>query len=269
MKRVAGNESAEARNDSLIDSFILKANSDMSDQDNGNAWAETDIAAETEGEPHPADLLASLMRADSGLPAAKEKEPAREKEPVREKEMPAPSAEPFDEESLSGVARALAAQPGMQQEMQAIASDDPTAMQRTMAAVRNALPVLQKLLPLLDGNILGAILNMLTPHPQAQPPQKPVDFTPVENNLTELKKQYQELKGQFQVQDGAIKRLAEQLEQVRDATERNTREQEDLVDELKVSGKRMNIVAFMAFALLAASIAMNVVLYLQIHRLLP
>ena len=47
-----------------------------------------------------------------------------------------------------------------------------------------------------------------------------------------------------------------------------TRTQE-LVYELKAAGKRMNIVAFLAFALLAASIALNVVLYLQIHRLLP
>jgi len=237
----------------------------MSDQDIGDARTATEFAAELKNEPHPVDLLASLTRADSGLPAASASKSKEQEQGNKEPgSKAAPAMEPLiREENLPAAARALAAQQG------AGDANDPTAMQRTMAAIRNALPLVQKLLPLLDGNILGAILGMVGPHLHAQPAPKPLDFTPMENGLAEIKKQHQELKGQFQMQDAAMKRLAEQLDQVREATERNTREQEDLVEELRMSGKRVNIVAFMAFALLAASIAMNVVLYLQIHRLLP
>lgn len=238
----------------------------MSDRNNVDAKIEQEVLTIGEGEPHPADLLANLMRAESGRPAASPvpSSPAPSKEPSL---PPVPAPEPRREEPIPAAARALAAQPG------AGDAQDPNAMQRTMVAIRNALPLLQKLLPLLDGNVLGAVIGMLAPHPhqyqQPQPAQKPIDFSPVESGLSDLKRQHHDLRSQIQAQDAAMKRLAEQLDQVRDATERNTREQEDLVEELKVSGKRMNIVAFMAFALLAASIAMNVVLYLQIHKLLP
>jgi hypothetical protein len=234
----------------------------MSDQDQTVPKEETEVLTIAEGEPHPADLLANLMRAESGKAAS-----AREPKEPSKSAMPQP-ADSRQEESIAAAARALAAQPTSPE------ASDPNAMQRTLVSIRNALPLLQKLLPLLDGNILGAVMGMLSHTPQPQPPSppappKPVDLTPVEDGLTELKKQNRELRSQVTTQDSAIKHLAEQLDQVREATERNTQEQEDLVDELKMSGKRMNLVAFLAFALLAASIAMNVILYLQIHKLLP
>jgi hypothetical protein len=244
---------------------MMRKASTMSEQDQAGAKEETEVLTIAEGEPHPADLLANLMRAESEK-AASANEPKESGQSATARPV-----DPRQEENIAAAARALAAQPTSAE------AQDPNALQRTLVSIRNALPLLQKLLPLLDGNILGAVMGMLAHSPPPQPPPPPppaalaktVDLSPVEESLTELKKQNRELRGQVATQDAAIKHLAEQLEQVREATERNTHEQEDLVDELKVSGKRMNLVAFLAFALLAASIAMNVVLYLQIHRLLP
>jgi hypothetical protein len=216
---------------------------------------------ETESEPHPADLLANLLRAEAE--AGLRPTPASDTNLAAH---PAPSAypgpvEPRRLEAVPPAARALAAP--------ANAVQDASSMQKTLQSLQAVLPLLPKLLPLLDGNILGAIMAMVAPGPQAHPAQKPVDLSPVEGGLADLKTQQQELRGQIQAQDSVMKKMAEQLENVREATDRNTREQEDLIDELKANSRKTNIVAFLAFVLLSASIAMNVVLYLEIHRLLP
>jgi len=216
---------------------------------------------DTGGEPHPADLLASLLRAEAATSQSTVAAPPKTSD-IRFAAHPS-AAESQRMESVSAAARALAA-PAVSTE-----SQDNAAMQRTVQTIRSALPILQRLLPLIDGNMLGALAGMLAPHPQSQPIAKPVDLTQVENGLAELKKQQQELRGQLLAQDSAVGGLADLLERVREVTDRNSREQEDLIDELKASGRKMNVVAFFAFALLAASIAMNVVLYLEFHRLLP
>ncbi|MGB6687520.1 MAG: hypothetical protein WBE76_06735, partial [Terracidiphilus sp.] len=147
---------------------------------------------------------------------------------------------------------------------------DSSSLLRAVQAVRSAWPFIQRLLPLLDGNVITTVTNLLTPRPAApSPPAKPVDIAPLEGGIAELKAQQRELRGIIVDQDSAVKRLVEQLALVREATDRNTTEQQDLIDELKAAGRKLNIVAFLAFALLAASIALSVVLYLQIHRLLP
>jgi hypothetical protein len=55
-----------------------------------------------------------------------------------------------------------------------------------MNLVRMALPFVQRLLPLLDGNIGSAVSNLLTPHPQPPAAHPPVNIEPIENGLAEL-----------------------------------------------------------------------------------
>ena len=144
-------------------------------------------------------------------------------------------------------------------------------MQRTLQAFRSSLPMLQKLLPLLDGNVLGTLIALLSsqPQPQPQPAARPVNLAPVESGISELRALEQELRGQVQAQDSTIKKFAQELAMVREAAERNSRDQEDMIEDLRANSRKTNVVAFLAFVLLAASIAMNVVLYLEIHRLVP
>lgn len=218
-----------------------------------------ELGRAAEGEPHPVELLAKLMRTESGARFAGSS-------PVSEQAFPGPHPVPVEArrtESIPAAARALAAPPVSTE------ASEATAMQRTLQALRSSLPLLQRLLPLLEGNVLGALAGIMAPQPHAQPAPKPLDLSQVESSLADLKSQQQELRGQALAHDASLKELADQFEKVREATERQMIEQEELVDELKAAGKRMNIVAFLAFALLAASIALNVVLYLQIHRLLP
>jgi hypothetical protein len=216
-----------------------------------------------EGEPHPADMLVSLLNSESGARRTVASAQSTADESPAALPTPAPPVETPRIEEVPPAARALAAQPSDE------TTQELSGLLRALRALRSAMPVVQRLLPLLDGNVLAAIANVLAPRPQAPQAQKTVDTAPLESSLADLKTQHQELRNRVQEQSASVQRIAEQLERLNEVSDRNSAELEELVEELRVAGKKMNIVAFLAFALLAASIALNVVLYLQIHHLLP
>ena len=63
-----------------------------------------------------------------------------------------------------------------------------------MNALRVVLPIVQRILPLLDGNIATAVSNILTPHPA--PPSSPSQPAPIEDRLAELQTQHRDLRDQ-------------------------------------------------------------------------
>jgi len=131
------------------------------------------------------------------------------------------------------------------------------------------MPFVHKMLPLLDGNIASALGNLLAPRPPAPPPAPVVNLEPIEDNLIALKAQQRDLRNQIAEQNSSLKRVEDQLEMVREATDRNTLEQQELMEDLKAVGGKVNFVAVIALLLLAVSIALNVLLYVHISRVLP
>jgi hypothetical protein len=85
----------------------------------------------------------------------------------------------------------------------------------------------------------------------------------------ELQTQHKELRDQVVEQNSSLKRVEDQLEMVREATDRNTLEQQELLQDLKVVGKKVNVYALIALGLLAVSVLINIVLYLHILKVLP
>ncbi len=150
-----------------------------------------------------------------------------------------------------------------------------STLQRAVNVLRVALPFVQKMLPLLDGNIGTAMANILNPPPPPAPPKPhvppppPVDLAPLEAGMAELKTQQLELQTQVSEQNTSLKRVEDQLEMVREATDRNTLEQQELLEDLKAVGGKINLVAIIALGLLAISILLNIALYLHIQRVLP
>jgi hypothetical protein len=131
--------------------------------------------------------------------------------------------------------------------------------------VRSVVPFVQKLLPLLDGNVVTAVTNVLTP---PNKPMPPLDLTPIEEGVAELQLQQRKLRDQVAEQHTSLKRVEGQLERVREATDRNTLEQQELMDDLKTMGKKVNVVAWVALGLLLVSALLNLVLFLRIQRIL-
>jgi hypothetical protein len=146
--------------------------------------------------------------------------------------------------------------------------DVPSGIQRAVNAFRAALPFVQRILPLLDGNIGTAVSNVLTHH-HAPPPPPPLNLAPITDSLIELQNQHCELRDQVVEQNTSLKRVEDQLEMVREATDRNTLEQQELMEDLKAVGNKVTMVAIIALGLLAVSVIVNVVLYLHIRRVLP
>ena len=128
---------------------------------------------------------------------------------------------------------------------------------------------MQRLLPLLDGHIATAVSNVLAPQPPPHVHQQPVNLMPIEDGLAELQTQHRELHDQVSEQNTSLKRVEDQLEMVREATDRNTLEQQELMEDLKTVGTKLNLVALLAFGLLAICILLNIILFLHIQRVLP
>jgi hypothetical protein len=144
----------------------------------------------------------------------------------------------------------------------------PASLLWAANALRSALPFVQKILPLLDGKVATDVTNVLAQPPQTHPPPQ-VNLEPLEDGLAQLQTQHRELRNQIVEQNTSLKRVEDQLEMVREATDRNTLEQQELLEDLKTVGTKVTTFAFFALALLAVSILINVILYLHIRRVLP
>lgn len=170
-----------------------------------------------------------------------------------------PSHAPEDGRNVPPPGRAL---PGASQ-------PQGSGVDRAMSVLRLALPFVQRILPVLDGNLGAAVSNMLTHRPAAPPAPPPVNLEPLENSVAELQVQHRDLRTQILEQNTSLKRVEDQLEMVREATDRNTLEQQELLEDLKAVGTKVNMFAVLALILLAGSILLNVVLLLHIQRVLP
>lgn len=145
----------------------------------------------------------------------------------------------------------------------------PSGFQRAVGALRVALPFVQRILPLLDGNFTTAVSNVLTPPPPPAPPAPKVNLAPIEEGLADLNTKHLELRERIAEQNSSLKRVEDQLEMVREATDRNTLEQQELLEDLKSVGNKINVVAAIAIGLLAISLLVNVALFMHIQRVLP
>jgi hypothetical protein len=145
-----------------------------------------------------------------------------------------------------------------------------SGLNRILNAIRSTLPVVQKLLPLIDGNFATAVSALMVPQPSHHPPPQPVqvDMEPVERVLTEVRNSQRELRGVVLEQVTSLKRVEDQLERVREATDRNTLEQQELVEDLRSVGGRVSTFAIVGLVLLLISLGLNVWLLIQLQHIL-
>jgi hypothetical protein len=147
--------------------------------------------------------------------------------------------------------------------------EQTSSLKLAVSALRSALPFVQRILPLLDGNFATTVSNILSPHPQVPASPSSVSLAPLVDGLAELQTQHRDLSEQIVEQNSSLKRVEDQLDMVREATDRNTLEQQELMEDLKGVGNKVNLLALTALCLLAVSIAVNLILYLHIQRVLP
>lgn len=151
----------------------------------------------------------------------------------------------------------------------AFEGEHSSGMQWAMSAFKQAVPFLQRLLPLIDGNIATAVANLIATRPHTPPPAPRVDLQPIETGLTELQTQHRDLRTQLLEQNTSLKKVEDQLEMVREATDRNTLEQQELIEDLKAVTGKVNLFALLLLSLLVISVLLNLFLFLHIQRVLP
>jgi hypothetical protein len=143
-----------------------------------------------------------------------------------------------------------------------------TGLQKALEAVRTAIPLVQRLLPLLDGNFANAISSLVGPQTPHPPQPVKVDLEPVERGLAEVRNSNRELRTQVQEQSSSLKRVEDQLERVREATDRNTLEQQELVEDLRSTGNRIGTFAIIGIVLLLVVLGVNVYFLIQLQHIL-
>jgi hypothetical protein len=141
-----------------------------------------------------------------------------------------------------------------------------STFQRAVNVFRAAMPIVQRVLPLLDGNVGSAVSNLMAPRPQTTTPQPAVNLAPLESGLSRLQLQQRELRDQITEQNVSLKKVEDQLQEVREATDRNTLEQQELLQDLKSVGTRVNVFAYIALALLGLSVLLNAFLFFELRR---
>jgi hypothetical protein len=144
-----------------------------------------------------------------------------------------------------------------------------TGFQKAMNVLRMAVPIVQRLLPLIDGQVATSVSNMLAPHPSAHPPQPSPDSLALQDGLLELKTRQRDLRDRLAEQNLSLKRVEDRLDKVREATDRNTMEQQEVVEDLKLLSGKVRIFALAGLGLLAVSIVLNVLLLTLFVRRLP
>ena len=151
--------------------------------------------------------------------------------------------------------------------------EEPSSAQGAANLVHAVLPFVQRLLPLFNGSFASTIGNLLAPHAQAHldepPSSSKLDLAPIEDGLAELRSQQHGLRVQVTEQNTSLKRVEDQLEMVREATDRNTLEQQELLEDLKAYGTKIKIIAIIALVLAAAGVVMTLTLYLHMKKVLP
>lgn len=141
----------------------------------------------------------------------------------------------------------------------------PSGFQRTVGAIRTVVPILQKVLPLLDGNVVLALANLLAPRlPQAPP----VDLNPLQEGIAGLRSEQQELRGKIADQGQTLKRLGDELDHVKDTSERVGDQQREMADDLHRLRGKVNVFAWVGLVLLIVSLGVNVVLALEVKGIL-
>lgn len=143
-------------------------------------------------------------------------------------------------------------------------SGKTTGMQKAAGLVRAVAPLVQKVLPLLEGNVAMAVTNLLA----SRPASPRVDLEPLENAMTRMRKDHIDLRLSVADQNAAIKRVADQVETVKDAVDRAGAETKALDRDVQQLKSRVNVFAWIGLILLLLSVVMNIVLFEQMRQLI-
>ena len=132
---------------------------------------------------------------------------------------------------------------------------------RSLMHLKLLLPYVSKLLPILDGNFS----NALAPAPAAKLDLSEIHHAveTVNRGFLDLQAGNRDIKTQVQEQSTQLKRIDDQLLKLRDSTERNTMEHQELVEDLRSASKLVRSLSTVMIVLMIVVTAM--VAFMLLH----
>jgi hypothetical protein len=138
----------------------------------------------------------------------------------------------------------------------------PSALSRAIGAARVVLPVVQKVLPLLEGNVATAAANLLAPAP------RPVDLEPVKTAIGKLQAEQRMLRGQVTDQKRSLESVEYELTAIKAGLDRNSAELRELAEDQLKLRRRLTRLAWMMFILLFLSLALTALICVRLAFIL-
>lgn len=133
---------------------------------------------------------------------------------------------------------------------------------RRLDVVKTAISIAQKVLPLLEGNVGQTVSNLLSLGTPLAATTR--DVARIQDHLTKQDATHLALADKVSEQKDAIVQLADRLDQLKEATNRNTLEQQEMMEDARALRKKFIVAGFIIIGLLVASVSLNIFVLLKL-----
>lgn len=138
----------------------------------------------------------------------------------------------------------------------------PTKLQQAVGVAKTVLPIIGKMLPLLEGNVVSAAANLLAPQPAE------VDLKPLEEAIAKLQADQRALTFHTTEQKRALRRLQDEFDTLQEAVQKNAEQQVEIAEHLAKLAKRTASFHRLVVILLVLSILFTALLCVRIAYLI-
>jgi hypothetical protein len=134
-----------------------------------------------------------------------------------------------------------------------------TKFDRAIGIARTVIPLVGKMLPLLEGNVVSAASNLLLNRPMQQ-----VDLKPLEDSIARLQADHRALAFHSSEQKRALHRLEDEFAAVQEAVQKNAADQAELIESVTRLAKRTSAFMRLVTILLVVSMLFTLLLCIRI-----
>jgi len=135
----------------------------------------------------------------------------------------------------------------------------PTKLERAVGVARTVLPLIGKMLPLLEGNVVSAASNLL-----AHRPMHEVNLKPLEESIARLQADQRALAFHTSEQKSALRRLEDDFVALQETVRKNADDQAELIEQVAKFAKRTSSFMRLVIILLIACILFTALLCVRI-----
>ena len=135
----------------------------------------------------------------------------------------------------------------------------PTTFGRAVSVAKTVLPLVGKMLPLLEGNVVSAAANLLNNRPVHE-----VNLKPLEDSIAHLQADQRALAFHTSEQKRALRRLEDEFAALQEAVQKNAADQAELIEGVAKLAKRTSNFMRLVTILLVVAILFTALLCIRI-----